>query len=163
MDKIIYTRPDGGLSVIVPATKKSLEKSLGSLTDAEYEAHVRERSIPDDAVTERSIKPEDMPVDREFRNAWCDVTPESRIDIDCTKAKDIQLEKMRRERDELFEPLDKEFMLALEKGQDTKAIAAKKEALRNATDPLKNLKTDGKFNDEAILNSIRTLGVINKG
>lgn len=160
MKRIIYTRPDGGLSVVTPAPRAALKKVLGPLTKKAYEAHVKERSIPDDAINPRDVDDADIPETKEFRNAWCDVTPESRIDIDCTKAKEIQLAKMREKREELFAPLDKQFMLALERGADTSSIVAKKNALRDVTEPLKDLDTAGKVNDEALLEEIRKLGAL---
>ena len=160
MKKILYTRPDGGVSIVVPTPKKDLERVLGSLTDIEYEDHVRQRSIPIDAINVRDIDDSDLPSDREFRNAWVDVTPESTIDLDCTKAKDIQLGKLRRERDAELEKLDKEFMIALERADNDKiaAIKLKKQNLRDATNPLKALDTNGKINDTVTLDRIRTLG-----
>ena len=100
--KFVYTRPeDGGVSVVVPAPKADLEWVLGPLTDDEYRAHVLERSIPPDALNVREISDDDLP-DREFRNAWCDVTPESSIDIHSEKAKELALDKLRLKRQEKF-------------------------------------------------------------
>lgn len=45
-----YTRPDGGVSVVCAAPKEHIERVLGPLTDAQYVAHVKERSIPADAT-----------------------------------------------------------------------------------------------------------------
>lgn len=158
--RIVYTRKDGGVSIVQAVDKATLEKALGPMTAEEYEAHVRLRSIPEGALNVRDLEEADIPDSREFRDAWCDVTPEPRIDIDCTKAKDIQLADMRARRVEMFEPLDKEFMLALERGADTSSIVAKKNALRDATQPLKDLDTAGKVNDDALLGEIRKLGVL---
>jgi hypothetical protein len=50
MLRFTYTRPDGGTSVVYAAPKEKIEEILGPLTDAEYVAHVKGRSIPADAT-----------------------------------------------------------------------------------------------------------------
>lgn len=160
MKKIIYTRPDGGISIVIPAPKEAIETVLGPMSQRIYEKHVKERSIPKDAIKVRDIEDIDIPSSREFRNAWADTEPGDQIDINVTKAKDIQLEKIRRDRDKALEALDKEMIIALGKGEDVAPIEAKKQALRNVTEPLKQLDTDGKVNDHKLLEQIRQLGQI---
>lgn len=161
MKKIIYTTVEGGVSIIVPAPKEAIEKVLGPLTQAEYEAHVVERSIPVDAINVRSVEDTDIPADREFRNAWCDVTPETTIDIDLGKAKDQKLAELRKVRDVELDKLDKEFMVALEKGADLTAIKAKKQVLRDFPEELKSLPIEG-VNDPEVLDMIRYLSTISE-
>lgn len=76
----------------------------------------------------------DIPSDRTFRNAWdhpdAGTAP---LKVDMVKARDIWRDKIRAARKPLLEALDDEFMIALEKGQPTQAIAAQKQALRDAT------------------------------
>lgn len=150
MKKIIYTL-GGILNIVIPSKKSDIEKVIGPLSQEEYEAHVMERSIPDGAVNVRSINDNDIPNSRVFRDAWCDVTPETSIDIDCSKAKDVVLNAVRAKRADKFKPLDDQFMLALENGEDTSKIKAEKQKLRDLTNPIKLIKTENKFNDEAIL------------
>lgn len=157
--KYIYTRPDGGVSIILFARKEDIERILGPLTDQEYLNHVLEKSLPNDYSKLRELKQIDMPESYEFRDAWCDVTPEPRIDIDLTKAKEIKLAEMRLNRKPKFEDLDKEFIIAMEKGDDLTDIKLKKQKLRDATNPLKALVADG-YNDETILNQIIKLGTL---
>ena len=71
MKKLVYTREDGGVSIVIPAPKADLEKILGPLTEAEYKAHVTERSIPA-GVTAREVDDSELPSDRTFRDAWQD-------------------------------------------------------------------------------------------
>jgi len=159
MKKIMYTRADdGGLSVVIPAPKADIEKVLGSLTQEQYENHVWERSVPPNAINPRYVDIDGLPSTREFRNAWCDVTPEAKVDIDLVKAKDLQLNKMREERKPKLEASDTEFLLALEKGEDLTAIKAKKK-LRDTTDPLKALSVSG-YNDPQVLAQIKLLGTL---
>ncbi len=158
MQKIIYTDAiTGNLCVIVPASKGDLERVLGPLTQGQYEAHVRGRSIPRDAINPRSVNDSDLPSSRDFRNAWCDVTNSSTVDIDCDKAKEIVLTQVRSKREELFKPLDQEFMLALEKGLDLTVISEKKQELRDITDTIKVLDTSGKLNDVRLLDQLSNL------
>jgi hypothetical protein len=71
-----------------------------------------------------------QPSDRHFRGAW--VIEGSVIQEDMTKAKDIFKDKVREVRKPLLEAKDVELMKALETGADTTAIAAAKNALRDA-------------------------------
>lgn len=75
-----------------------------------------------------------VPSDRTFRSAWdhpdAGAAP---LKVDMVKARDIWRDKIRAARKPQLEALDAEFMVALEKGQPTQAIAAKKQALRDAT------------------------------
>lgn len=159
MKKIIYTLNDV-LHVVMPANKSDIEKVLGPLTDEQYEMHVMEKSIPVDAIGVRQINDSDIPDDRVFRDAWCDVTQESFIDIDCEKAKDITLSNVRTQREKLFKPLDDEFIQALEKRLDTSVIALKKQQLRDITNPIKALDATGKVNDYNLLGQLKQLSII---
>lgn len=83
--KYAFTRPDGGVSIlIVAADKAEIEAMLGlgpgigpdgkptyGMTDEEYEAHILE-GIPKDALDVQKL-PDDWEApdkDRTFRNAW---------------------------------------------------------------------------------------------
>lgn len=155
--KIIYTRPsDGGVSIITAAPREVLEQVLGPLTVEEYEAHVLERSIPDGAQNVRQISPEDVPNDREFREAWVDGAEDTKVNIDLAKAKQLKLEVLRFKRNAELEKLDKEFLIALESGQGLEDIKAKKKALRDITNPLKALIAEG-LDGEEVLEQIRSL------
>ena len=71
--------------------------------------------------------------ERTFRNAWTIDNPTSGvITVDMTKAREIWRDKIREARIPEFARLDAEFMKALETGADTSAIAAQKQALRDA-------------------------------
>lgn len=159
MNKIVYTRPDGGVSIVIPASKKDLEKSLGKkLSTKQYKAHVMKRSIPADATKVREIEDKHLPLDRSFRNAWTDEFPTETIDIDARKAKDIQLAVLRAERDKKLKELDTEMLIALETNNSGKELRVKalKDKLRKATDPLKQLKV--KSDDQKAIKRIKELG-----
>ena len=53
--------------------------------------------------------------------------------INLAKAKDITIERLRRERKSLLEAEDIKFMQAQEAGDDTSAIVAEKQRLRDIT------------------------------
>jgi hypothetical protein len=72
-----------------------------------------------------------VPADRAFRSAW-EFSGDA-VEVDMTAAVEIQKEKLRQERKPMLEALDVEFMLVLETGGDTVAVAAKKKALRDVT------------------------------
>lgn len=160
MKKIIYSRLDGGVSIVVPAPKEMLEKALGPMTTQEYEDHVRTRSIPAEATNVRDLEDVDIPTSREFRDAWEDSQTGTQIDISLEKAKEIQLKKLRVLRDTALKENDKEFNIAMKKGQATSEIETKAQALRDATNPLKALDVVGLYNDEAVLQQIRDLAVL---
>jgi hypothetical protein len=159
--KIIYTRPDdGGLSVVIAAPKADIEKVLGPISQEHYENLVWLQSVPAGAINARVVSDSDIPANREFRNAWADVSESTTVDVDLAKAKEIKLAALRQLRNERLDALDKDFILALEKGEDLSNIKTKKQALRDATEPLKGLQVSG-FNDEDVLQQIRTLGELN--
>lgn len=56
------------------------------------------------------------------------------IKINRAKAEDVTRERLRIERTPLLETLDLAFTRALETGQDTSAVVAEKQALRDVTD-----------------------------
>lgn len=71
-----------------------------------------------------------VPANRDFRGAWS--LSGSVISEDMDKAKEIFKDKIREVRQPLLEAKDVELMKALEAGSDTTAIAAAKNALRDA-------------------------------
>ena len=73
-----------------------------------------------------------VPKDRTFRDAW--QFNGSAAEVYMVMARDLHRVNLRRERETLLKDLDIEFMLALERGDDTSAIVAKKQALRDVTE-----------------------------
>ncbi len=138
MNKIAYQRPDGGTSIVIPTAKADIERDLKrTLTDQEYETHVRDKSLPADASNIVDIQEADIPQTREFRNAW--VLSGAAISEDLTKSIDIKLAQVRTERDARLTATDADYMKALESG-DTATLDKLKvtrQALRDATESLK--------------------------
>lgn len=135
--RFCFTRPDGGVSVVSAAPKDSLERVLGPLTDEEYRSHVLERSIPVDATKVREISDVDIPADRKYRNAWADITPASKIDLDNRKIKELLLTDLRLRRDAKLAASDVLIVKGVETGADLTNIKQKRQALRDATNNLK--------------------------
>jgi len=100
MRKIIFTRPDGGLSVVHPS-RNTIGETL--TTDAEIEQRSWNK-LPVDAINSVFIDESAIPTDRTFRNAWehgGDLITQNII-----KAKEIAHDKRRQARSAEFAPLD---------------------------------------------------------
>jgi len=119
--RIVYTRPDGGVSVVVPGDKP-IEELLIS-------------DVPPDAINPRVVTTDKIPSDRTFREAWTDEHPTETVDVDLTRAKALWLDRWRAARSPLLAALDVESTRALEDGDKAKQaeIKAKKQALRDVT------------------------------
>lgn len=82
--RIAYTRPDGGVSVVVSGPM------LDGETEADFRVRVYAQSIPPDAtnVSEMDI----VDADREFRDAW-ELT-NNKIVVSLPKAREIQKQRI---------------------------------------------------------------------
>lgn len=71
--KIIYTRPDGGVSVIHPAGQLDVVKfapEVADMTEAQFMEWVKAKDVPADATNVRLVQDSDIPTDRSARNRW---------------------------------------------------------------------------------------------
>lgn len=143
MNRILHLDETGKVLITTPVEGVSIEQAIERLELTDYK-------VIDDLW---------LPESREFRNAWVDVTDEPKIDICLKTAKDIKLMQLRTERNEALKKTDAELMRALEAQDDLHEIKAKRQALRDATEPLKALTVSG-YNDEDVLQQIRDLGVL---
>jgi hypothetical protein len=130
MKKIIYTRPDGGLSVVHPVLN-----TLGE-EDGFTEEQVFDRAldkIPTDASNVRIVDESDIPTDRTFRNAWVDTG--TLVDHDMAKCREIHKNKLRNWRTPKLLALDIDYQRADEAGDAVKKkqIASEKQLLRDIT------------------------------
>lgn len=113
MSRIIYTKSDGTVSIIIPA---------GDVNDAI-------KDVPS-GLSYEIVEDSAIPTDRSFRNAW--KQNGKTIETDMTKAKEIHKTNIRAARETKFAELDIEFQRALETSADTSTIVAKKQTLRDA-------------------------------
>ena len=114
---IIYNQENGLMAVCVPALNSGLTVELIAEKDCPAGAKIIDRTDLDS-------------LDNTFRNAWtCDTDMNPTVDM--TLAKDVWRDKIRRARKPKLEELDIEYMRAQEAGEDTSAIVATKNKLRD--------------------------------
>ncbi len=132
-----YTHPETGiLQVFYAAPKGHLEEKLGSLSDADYRAHVEERlrdDLPAGVTDLREMPAAWRPLDdRTFRDAWR--LNGDKCSVDMVRARDCHRGNLRRQRGPLLQALDVEALRGVEK-MDSKVVAdvaARKQKLRDA-------------------------------
>lgn len=145
MEKIVYTRvEDNGVSIVIPAPKSDLEKILGSMTDNEYKRHVWDRSVPQNSINARYIDDEDIPENREFRDAW-ELDEDGNIYINIPKAAYIKKAQLLILADEVIKDIDQAIYLTSLEGDTVgfEELVEKRNKiinLKNTLD-LSNLKT----------------------
>lgn len=129
MRKIIFTRPDGGLSVVHPVINTLGE--IDGFTEEEAEARAWAK-LPKDAINPRFVEAADIPTDRTFRNAWEDTG--AKIQPNMPKARSIHRDRIRELRKPKLEALDAAYLRADEIGDIAlkASISLKKQALRDA-------------------------------
>jgi len=116
MNVIIFTNDNGGVSVCVPTGELSLEETKAKDTP--------EHSI----IIDDSFLPQ---ADNDFFDAW--ELANGAVVVNIEKAKEITKRRLRAEREPLLAAQDVLYMRALEAGQDTSAIVAEKQRLRDIT------------------------------
>lgn len=88
--RLIFTRPDGGVSIIVPAPGVDMKRVM--------------QDIPADAVDPQIVEVADIPQDRTFRAAW---KQEGKKCVECpVKSKEIAHDLRRAKRAAEFAPHD---------------------------------------------------------
>lgn len=95
--RILFTRPDGGVSIIIPAPEITIARAL--------------QDVPADAVNVEVVDADAIPNDRTFRAAW--KQEGKALAVDVPKAKDIAHEIRRTKRAEEFAPHDQVIALRL--------------------------------------------------
>ena len=116
MRVIVFTNENGGVSVCVPTGELDIEA-------------VKAKDTPSHSIiVDRSELPE---ADNDFFNAW--ELNGSTVSVNLDKAKALTKARLRMEREPLLAAQDVLYMRALEQGQDTSAIVAEKQRLRDIT------------------------------
>tara|TARA_R110000824_G_scaffold153752_1_gene325481 strand:+ start:576 stop:1004 length:429 start_codon:yes stop_codon:yes gene_type:complete len=133
MKRIIYTRLDGGVSVVTPNINTN-----EILTEEEALQRAFDK-LPSSAINPQIVEANTISSDRTFRNAW--EKDEKVIKTNMTKAKDMTKDRLRAERKPLLEAQDVAFQRALEESADTSAIVTEKKRLRDITKQVDGMKT----------------------
>lgn len=123
--RIVYTRPDGGVSVVVPAT--------------DYLEEVYIKSIPADATNVHECLASDIPASRAFRDAWKQAADKS-LEVDMPKARIMVTDQVRAERDKRLVAEDVAYMRADELGNaaEKQKVKTKKQKLRDLPDTIQS-------------------------
>ena len=141
-ERIVYTRPDGGVSVVVPTGEVSIEE-------------LKVKVIPADATNVREITTAELPQDRVFRGAWDDSNPEEFVGVNLGKAKDISHEKRRAVRAEKFAPLDVQATIPAQAA----AAEAARQVIRDEDAALQS-DIDACVDVEGLKGILQTAGVV---
>ena len=88
--KIVYTRPDGGVTVVGPAP----EFVATFPTEVEALAVIQAEDVPVDAADVEVVDRSTIPTDRWFRDAWTRPVGGGLIGVDMAKARVIQAGKI---------------------------------------------------------------------
>lgn len=125
MRRIVYTRPDGGISVVHPVFNTRGEAEDFTEADAEQRAWDK---LPPDAIYPQWVNAEDIPVDRTFRNAWA--VSGKAVTHDMERVKHFAHDMRRAKRSEEFAPLD-EIIAKQIPGKSVTEAEAERAAIRD--------------------------------
>ena len=135
MQVIIYSQDNGQMAICIPTGELSIDEVLA-------------KDCPEGAII---VDSESLPNEHyNFFNAW--ELNGSTVNINLAKAKEVTKIRLRQEREPLLAAQDVLYMRATEASQDTTAIVAEKQRLRDITkladdattlDQLKALKVEG--------------------
>lgn len=137
MQVILYARADGGVSIVRPVinTHTLVDGEIVPIPETltEEAALIRAMNgLPPEVDRNAAFVVDEsaIPTDRTFRDAW--VLTADALAVDMTKARDIHRDRIRAARAPLLAAADVAYLRALEAGQNTAAIVARKNALRDA-------------------------------
>ena len=85
-----------------------------------------------EGTTLRATDISNIPQDREFRGAWTDQNPGETVDINMPKARDIHMDRIRRDRDGRWADFDSRYSAAQRDSQDLTALDAERQGLKDA-------------------------------
>lgn len=145
--RLVFTKPDGSISIIYPSLKARREDEseddflarvwarnveVGKQATRDGGSH-EEGTYPTDSDIPAVIEQEVIPTDYAFRDAWR--LNGAAVDCDMTAAKEIQRDRLRRERAPLLAALDIEVTRALVSGDQAKVaeVEAERQRLRDVT------------------------------
>ena len=128
--RIIYTRPDGGIDVVVPSARFMREFDG---TEDEAITVILAKDVPKDAVGVEVVEVATIPATRRFRNTWVKSGGGGAVDVDMPKARVQRTGEIRIERDVRLAQEDISYIRADEIGDTTEKqrIATLKQELRD--------------------------------
>lgn len=136
MQVIIFKNDNGGVATCIPTGELPIEAVLT-------------KDVPEGRGA-RIVNQMDLPIQHnDFYDAW--EMDDKSVTVNLAKAKEITKKRLRAEREPLLQAQDVAFQRALESGDDTKAIVAEKNRLRditkladsaNSLDELRGLKAE---------------------
>jgi len=91
--RIVFTRPNGSVSIIIPAPNCPLSF-----------AEIKAKDVPTEATNVREITTADLPSNRNYRGAWDDSNDGKTVGVNAAKAGEIAHGRRRTKRDEVFKP-----------------------------------------------------------
>lgn len=91
--RIVYSRPDGGISVVCPAPGRIAELMAEGMTEDAAIVAIQAKSVPADAINIEVMERALIPVSREFRNAWQKPGLGAPV-INMVKAREIHAERI---------------------------------------------------------------------
>lgn len=103
--RVIWTNPDGSMSVLIPAPGVSMERVM--------------QDVPQNALSVEVVDVNVLPKDRFFRKAWKQAGKSCVEDLE--KSREVAHEFRRALREEEFEPHDKIVMLQLPGAEEAEA------------------------------------------
>lgn len=118
MNRIVYTNPNGSVTIIIPTRNIANMNELAA------------KDVPAGATNVRHITTADLPQNRLFRMAWDDSNPEDFVGINLDKAKEISHGLRQAKREEEFAPYD-EIIAKQVPGQDAVAAENARQAIRD--------------------------------
>lgn len=136
--RVIYTRPDGGLSVVIPSD---------AVRDDDIPSLIR-KVVPPDASGVRVVDELEMPSDRTFRDEWED--DGMLVKVNMPKSRVTHLNRLREKRKPILAMLDVEWSRAMAQKNQTLAdqIEAKRQALRDMPQTVRAELDQAKTPDE---------------
>lgn len=138
--RVALTRSDGSLAILSFITKGAINargdifqrEASDEAIQAECDKMFGSSNAP--VVSWRRINESDIPIERDFRDAWID--DGQSVTHDLNKARVIFKNKIREKRPSLFSELDAQYLKALETNDDVakQQIVDQKQILRDATE-----------------------------
>lgn len=139
--RIVYTRPDGGMSIVIPAAGSIHADEDGQ----KWLDRIIAKDVPADAIDVQVVEASALPADQAFRRAW--VRQNGAVVVDMAKAREIHAATIAVFAEQAQQKLD---VLAL-RGED---VTARRQAISSAvaaldltaaatTDELKALWPEG--------------------